>query len=115
MKNVILVNTRGLTIHIVTVAVVSLCLILPAGTDAFARDGAYATDAECLIQHKEDLTPGCKLRVAEVVEQVKEVRQACEDDIIRFCTGVTAGSGLGAYCLCRQAGDHYNRDTCICQ
>ena len=114
MKNVILVRTRELTMHIITVAAVSLCLVLLSGSGAFAQEKAYAKDAECLAQHKEELTPGCKLRVAEVVEQIREVHQACQGDIMRFCTGVKLGGDPGADCICFQAGDRYNRDTCIC-
>jgi hypothetical protein len=113
-KNGLLVNTRGLTIYIITVTVVSLCIVLLAGTNALAAEGAYAPDRECLAGHKEELTPDCRLRVAEVAERIKEVHQACQDDITRFCAGAKPIGDPGADCLCLQAGDRYNRDTCIC-
>ncbi len=114
-KNVLLVNTRGLTTRIITAIVVSLCLVLPAGTNALADQGAYAPDARCLVQHKEELTPDCRLRVAEVAARINEVYRACQDDITRFCTGAKPVGDRGQYCLCAQAGDRYNRDTCICE
>ena len=53
--------------------------------------------AQCLLQHKEQLSPGCKIHIAEVAEQVKEVHQA--DDIMTFCPGVQPGGGRIAQCL----------------
>jgi hypothetical protein len=114
-KNVLSVNTQGLTIHIIMVAVLSLCLVLLAGTNALAEERAFPPDTECLARHKEELTPDCRLRVAEVAARIKEVHQACQEDITRFCAGAKPVVDRGQYCLCAQAGDRFNRDTCICQ
>ena len=114
MKNILSAGTRELTIHVITAAAVSLCFVLLAGRGALAQEGAYARDAGCLAQHKEELTPSCKVLVAGAVGQIKEVHQACQGDIMRFCAGVRLGGDPGADCICLQAGDRYNRDTCIC-
>jgi cysteine rich repeat protein len=95
--------------------IVTFFLIVSGGMSAFAQGpGACAGDIErfcqgvqpgggrtarCLAQHKEVLSPGCKLRIVEVAEQLKEVHQACEDDILTFCPGVKPGGGRIAQCL----------------
>jgi cysteine rich repeat protein len=102
-------------ITFVMIGIVALFLALLGGRSVFAQGpGACAGDIErfcqgvqpgggrtarCLVQHKEVLSQSCKLRIAEVAEQLKEVHQACEDDILTFCPGVKPGGGRIAQCL----------------
>lgn len=101
-------NKRAVAIFIV-IATVTLCLTLLCGRGTFAQGaGACQGDVQqfcqgvqqgggrivqCLTQHKQQLSPGCKIRIAEVAEQIKEVHQACEDDILTFCPAVKPGGG----------------------
>jgi hypothetical protein len=48
--------------------------------------------AECLRAHEPQLSPACKGAMAMVAGQVKEVVQACEDDVHRFCAGAPPGT-----------------------
>ncbi len=109
------VKVRNAVATSIVIATVTPCITLLGGTGAFAQGvGACAGDienfcqgvqpgggrmAKCLIQHKEQLSPGCKIRIAEIAEQLKEVHQACEDDIMAFCGGVKPGGGRIAQCL----------------
>ncbi|HXX57814.1 MAG TPA: cysteine rich repeat-containing protein [Thermodesulfovibrionales bacterium] len=55
--------------------------------------------AQCLRQNEAQLSPGCKVHLAQVKEALKEVHQACEDDITIFCGGVLPGDGRIMQCL----------------
>jgi len=48
--------------------------------------------AGCLRAHEPQLSPACKGAMAMVAGQVKEVAQACEDDVHRFCAGAPPGT-----------------------
>jgi hypothetical protein len=55
--------------------------------------------AKCLKQHKDELSPACKMHLAQVKEAIKETHKACEDDITMFCPGVQPGEGRILNCL----------------
>jgi len=55
--------------------------------------------AGCLKQNQAQLSPACKVHLAQVKEAVKEVHEACEDDIMMYCGGVQPGGGRVMQCL----------------
>ena len=55
--------------------------------------------AACLKQNEAQLSDGCKERIKMVAERVKEVKQACADDVQQFCASVKPGGGRVAQCL----------------
>jgi len=55
--------------------------------------------AGCLRQNEAQLSPSCKMHLAQVKEALKEAHQACEDDITLFCAGVLPGEGRVLNCL----------------
>ncbi len=55
--------------------------------------------ARCLKEHENELSPACKEHVAAVKQRAKEVRAACEDDVMQFCKDVQPGQGRIAQCL----------------
>jgi hypothetical protein len=55
--------------------------------------------AGCLKQNEAELSSACKIHLIEVKEALKEVDQACEDDIAMFCGGVKPGGGRILECL----------------
>lgn len=55
--------------------------------------------AECLKQNEAQLSDGCKERIKMVAERLKEVKQACADDVQQFCASVKPGDGRIAQCL----------------
>jgi hypothetical protein len=48
--------------------------------------------AQCLRSHKDQLSPGCQRGMAQTTTLMKEVVQACEDDVHRYCAGAAPGT-----------------------
>ncbi len=55
--------------------------------------------AQCLKQNEAQLSASCKERIALVQAQLKEIKEACADDLQQFCAGVKPGGGKIAQCL----------------
>lgn len=53
----------------------------------------------CLKQHEQGLSPACTQHIADVKKQAQEFREACEDDVLRFCGDVRPGGGRIVRCL----------------
>lgn len=68
---------------------------------------------ECLAQHESDLSQKCATHRANLrakwETKRKELRQACQSDIDKFCEGVEPGPGIGQ-CLHQHMNDL--SDTC---
>jgi hypothetical protein len=61
--------------------------------------------AACLKQNMGQLSGPCKERVAQMKEVLKEVHQACEEDIHFLCEGIRPGGGRIAACLKQNASE----------
>ena len=48
--------------------------------------------AQCLRGHQQQLSPSCQRGMAQTSALMKEVVQACEDDIHRYCAGAAPGT-----------------------
>jgi hypothetical protein len=48
--------------------------------------------AQCLRSHGKELSPGCQRGMAQATTLMKEVVQACEDDLHRYCAGAAPGT-----------------------
>ena len=48
--------------------------------------------AQCLRSHNAQLSPGCQKGMATASSLMKEVVQACEDDVHRYCAGAAPGT-----------------------
>ena len=55
--------------------------------------------AQCLKQNQAQLSASCQERIKMVAARLKEVHQACEDDVQQYCAGVKPGEGRIAQCL----------------
>jgi hypothetical protein len=53
----------------------------------------------CLKEHDQDLSSTCKEKVAGIEKKVAEARDACSEDIDRFCKGIVPGEGRILRCL----------------
>ena len=48
--------------------------------------------AQCLRSHQQQLSPACQQGMANASALMKEVVQACEDDLHKFCAGAAPGT-----------------------
>jgi Cysteine rich repeat len=96
---------------------VSFCL----RTDVLAKDmGPCAGDVEkfckgvemgggrvakCLKEHESELSAACKERTLAIRERTKEIHQACEDDVTKFCKDVQPGRFQIKKCLKEHESD----------
>ncbi len=55
--------------------------------------------AQCLKEHEDQLSASCKDRVANMKERRLEFRQACQDDVAKFCKDTKPGNGRIVKCL----------------
>lgn len=60
---------------------------------------------DCLKTHEKEVSPGCKAHVKEVRHQLKQVSDACEPDIEKFCWETPMGKGGIAKCLKQHSAD----------
>jgi cysteine rich repeat protein len=54
---------------------------------------------QCLKAHQSDLSADCRSRLQATDAQMKEVSDACQSDVQRFCSDVSPGGGCIAQCL----------------
>lgn len=64
--------------------------------DVKSGDGAVA---KCMKEHKSELTAECKSKIEARVEKIKTLREACKDDLKKFCSKVERGQGNKKNCL----------------
>ena len=55
--------------------------------------------AQCLKQNEAQLSASCQERIKLVAAQLKEVKEACADDLQQYCATVKPGGGRIAQCL----------------
>ena len=99
-----------------TIARFTLAALLAAGATGTARaaDDACQADVErlcagipkgggriaaCLKANEAQVSPACKAELASVRRKVKEVGEACADDIQSLCADVKPGAGNVLRCL----------------
>ena len=61
--------------------------------------------AACLKANEAQVSPACKAEQASVRAKVKEVGEACADDVRSYCADVTAGQGRVLRCLAQNQGN----------
>jgi hypothetical protein len=67
-----------------------LCPGITPGSGAYKR---------CLEQHASELSPACQERVKQMKARAAKWRQACQDDVHKFCAQVEPGHGNIRQCL----------------
>lgn len=119
---------RQSIIRISTVVFIAVAVGLGfwAVPQAFADRGACADDVakickdvqpgqgrliKCMKEHENELSPGCKANLAGIKEKRHEAREACADDIVRFCGNIQPGKGRVIHCL----KEHENELTPQCK
>ena len=84
--------------------------------------------ANCLKEHENELSAGCKEHFSKMQERMGKAREACADDVAKFCKDVKPGDGGVMKCLkeheselstsCREhvahrgKSDHESRGAC---
>jgi hypothetical protein len=59
----------------------------------------------CLMTHEKELSPKCASNVKSVKQAVKQVSEACEPDIEKFCFDTPIGKGSIASCLKKHSAE----------
>lgn len=59
---------------------------------------------QCLQQNTEQLPDNCRQHLRDVLAQLKETRQPCEDDLLLFCAGADLAEPRIVGCLHRNHG-----------
>ncbi|MFI5398817.1 MAG: cysteine rich repeat-containing protein [Candidatus Binatia bacterium] len=54
---------------------------------------------DCLKQHAAELSPACQEHLKQVKAKAAAWRQACKDDVQKFCSGTSPGQGRIVKCL----------------
>jgi Cysteine rich repeat len=67
----------------------------------FCQDvkGHRAKVMQCLSEHRTELSPQCQARVQAMEAKIREVSDACQDDVQQFCQRVNPGQGRLVQCL----------------
>jgi hypothetical protein len=60
---------------------------------------------ECLKTHQAELSPQCATNIKSAQQAVKQVSDACEPDIEKYCFDTTMGKGGVAACLKQHKAD----------
>ena len=60
---------------------------------------------ECLKTHQADLSPQCATNMKAAEQAVKQMSDACEPDIEKYCFDTTMGKGGVASCLKQHKAD----------
>ena len=54
---------------------------------------------QCLKQNEAQLSDSCKERMKAAQVEMKELKDACADDVQQYCAGMKPGGGRIAHCL----------------
>jgi hypothetical protein len=71
-----------------------------------------ASRTQCLRDHEEDLSEGCKALLAEPQQRRADAGEACGDDAVRLCPGVQPGRSNTGMLNCRRANADSLSDAC---
>jgi hypothetical protein len=91
-----------------------LALVAVSHLPAFAQNRVCADDVakfcqgvkrgqgklmQCLQEHQAELSSSCQAWVQTMETRMRQMIDACQSDVQRFCTGVNPGAGRIAQCL----------------
>ncbi len=55
--------------------------------------------AKCIKEHENEVSAECRQRIDAVKQKISEAKDACKDDVEKFCKGVQPGQGNIVRCL----------------
>ncbi len=104
----------GMNLNWFVMAAAVFCITVAAEASAQQKPGPCAEDAaklckgvkqgegrmvQCLKQHENELSSGCKEQAAEVKEKIHDFASACKEDMKKLCAETKPGGGRLVQCL----------------
>jgi len=69
------------------------------------KDSDRGAIRDCMREHESDLSPACRQHLEQRKQHYAGAREACQNDIKKFCSDVKRGEGRIADCMRQHASE----------